>query len=534
MPIPSATTQLIRNADWPIAVDIFDTTLRDGSQQEGLSLSVDDKLRIATQLDVLGVTYIEGGWPGSNPKDIEFFNRAATELDLTTATLVAFGSTRKANTPADQDPTLANLLAANTEVVCLVAKGSATHVTETLHTDLEEALAMVSDSVSFLVGHGRRVFVDAEHFFFGYKENPEFAISVLTAAASAGAEVVVLCDTTGGTLPDELERIVADVVAAVDCQVGIHCHNDTGCAVANSLAAVRAGATQVQGCINGYGERVGNADLVSVICDLTLKMGIATIPPSQLQRITSVAHHIAELVNLAPNPSQPYVGTSAFAHKAGLHASAIARRPDAYEHISPELVGNGGRFVVSEMAGRATLAAYAADLGLTPTAQQLTELLDQLKDLEHQGYHFEVADASLELLLRATIGREPDFFELLDYTVSSSHASPDSATASVILVIGQSRVSSTATGKGPVNALDKALRSALLPHFRTLNQIHLVDYRVRVLNTVSATESVTRVLIDTTDGNRVWTTIGVSENIIEASWQALRDSMVFALIHAPD
>src|SRR3984957_3013311 len=332
----------------PKAVDIFDTTLRDGSQQEGFSLTVDDKLRVAEQLDHLGVAFIEGGWPGANPKDEEFFARAPAELKLSTATLVAFGSTRRPGVKADDDEVLRHLVKANTEAVCIVAKASQTHVIDALRTDLDEAVAMAAESVNFMRRNDLRVFFDAEHFFDGYFENAEFSMRVLRAAAEAGAETLVLCDTNGGTLPHDVEAIVAGIVAEFDCQVGVHFHNDSGCAVANSIAAVRAGASHVQGCINGYGERTGNADLSAAIPNLSLKLNIRTIPADRLERLTPVSHHIAELVNIAPNPQHAYVGNSVFAHKAGLHTSAIARRRDAYEHVSPDAVGNGTRFVVSD------------------------------------------------------------------------------------------------------------------------------------------------------------------------------------------
>jgi 2-isopropylmalate synthase len=516
----------------PDAVDIFDTTLRDGSQQEGLSLTVDDKLRVAEQLDHLGVTFIEGGWPGANPKDEEFFARAPAELRLSTSTLVAFGSTRRAGVRPEDDEVLRHLVKANTEAVCIVAKASEVHVTEALRTSLDEAVAMASESVSFLREHGLRVFFDAEHFFDGYRDNPEFSVRVLRAAEEAGVEALVLCDTNGGTLPHDVERIVATVAAGFECQIGVHFHNDSGCAVANSLAAVRAGATHVQGCINGYGERTGNADLSAAIPNLSLKLHVRTIPPDRLERLTPVSHHIAELVNIAPNPQQPYVGAAAFAHKAGLHTSAIARRRDAYEHIPPDTIGNGTRFVVSEMAGRSTLAFKAEELGLELDSDALTQVLDTLKTLEHRGYHFEVADGSLELLLRRASGWQPDFFSLESFRVISDHNGRHMTEATVKVRVDDTRVVATAEGNGPVNALDSALRQAIGSSYPVLAGIHLVDYRVRVLDTGRGTGAVTRVLIDTTDGEVVWTTIGVSENIIEASWQALFDSIVYGLVHA--
>jgi 2-isopropylmalate synthase len=529
----------------PAVVEIFDTTLRDGSQREGLSLTVEDKLRIAEQLDHLGVQFIEGGWPGANPKDDEFFERAAAgELELRTATLVAFGSTRKAGGYAETDPTLARLNSAGTEVVCLVAKAAEYHVTETLLTTLEEAVRMVEDSVAFLRNQGKRVFVDAEHFFDGYRNNPGFSLDVLQAATRAGAEVLVLCDTNGGTLPDQARAVVADVVALVAGpeglrpdgtrpRVGVHFHNDAGCAVANALAGVRAGATHVQGCINGYGERTGNANLTTIIPNLTLKMGVTTIAADRLERLTAVSHHIAELVNLTPDPQAPYVGASAFAHKAGLHVSAIARRPDAYEHVSPDSVGNGTRFVVSELAGKATLQMKADSLGLELDSAALGEVLNKLKELEYRGYHFEAADGSLELLLRAATGWKQPYFRLESYRVIiEERAAGDLITEATIKVhVGDERILATAEGNGPVNALDAALRKAIGPTFPALARMHLTDFKVRVLDTSAGTGAVTRVLLDSTDGDRSWSTIGVSDNIIEASWQALSDSIVYGLLY---
>ncbi len=519
----------------PEAVDIYDTTLRDGSQQEGLSLTVDDKLRVAEQLDHLGVAYIEGGWPGANPKDEEFFRRAAAgDLHLHTATLVAFGSTRKAHTRPEHDPVLRHLLDAQTSTVCLVAKSAEWHVTETLRTSLTEAIDMVADSVSFLKAHGRRVFVDAEHFFDGYRGNARFSLDILKTARAAGAEVAILCDTNGGTLPADAERIVGAVRDFLDdgIALGCHFHNDAGCAVANSLIAVRQGCTQVQGCVNGYGERTGNADLCATVPNLTLKMGVRTIGRQRLERLTPVAHHIAELVNIAPDPHQPYVGASAFAHKAGLHTSAIVRAPQAYEHVPPDSVGNGTRVVVSEMSGRSTVQLKAKELGLDLDGAGLTEVLDSLKELEHRGYHFEVADGSLELLMRAATGWKQAFFRLESFRVITEQREDGVfvTEATIKVHVGDERVLATAEGNGPVNALDAALRKAIGPRFPQLSHLHLTDYKVRVLDTEKGTGAVTRVLIDSTDGERTWTTIGVSENVIEASWEALSDSLVFGLL----
>ena len=529
----------------PAAVEIYDTTLRDGAQLEGISLTVDDKLRIAEQLDRLGVHYIEGGWPGANPKDEEFFTRARTELALERSTLVAFGSTRRVGGDAAEDATLANLLAAETDVVCIVGKASAYHVTEALRTSLDEGVAMVADSVRFLKSRGRRVFFDAEHFFDGYRDDPEFSMRVLQGAAEAGADCLVLCDTNGGSLPDQVGATVRDVVSAVDCEVGVHLHNDTGCGVANALAGVAAGATQVQGTINGYGERVGNCDLVPIVANLSLKMGVETLPEGRLAKLTPVAHHVAELVNFAADPQQPYVGTTAFAHKAGLHTSAIARRRDAYEHVDPESVGNGTRFLVSEMSGRSTIELKADQLGIEMDGDTLGEIVETLKELEYAGYHFEVADASLELLMRAAAGWTQDYFTLESFSVNVGHRSGSGSRAwnevaveveteaTVKVQVGDERLEATGRGNGPVNALDAALRSVLQGRFPQLDRLHLTDFKVRVLETRQGTAAVTRVLIDTTNGERTWTTIGVSENIIEASWQALVDSLVYGILHTP-
>jgi 2-isopropylmalate synthase len=516
-------------------VEIFDTTLRDGTQLEGVSVTVDDKLRIAEQLDYLGVTFVEGGWPGANPKDEEFFRRARTELELDLSGLVAFGSTRRVKGKVDDDPTLRHLVAAGTGTVCIVAKSWDYHVTEALLTTLDEGVAMVSDSVEFLAGHGLRVLLDAEHFFDGYKRNPEFSLQVLEAAVMRGATHLVLCDTNGGSLPFEVEAIVGDVVQHFghDVVVGIHCHDDTGCAVANSLAAVRAGARHVQGTVNGLGERTGNANLSTIIPNLTLKMGFETLPDGRLERLTSVSHHIAELVNRPLDNQAPYVGSSAFAHKAGLHVSAIARRKDAYEHVAPELVGNGTRFVVSELAGKSTIKLKADELGLPMDGAAVNTVIDELKRLEFEGYHFEAADASLELLLRRATGWEQDFFSVESMRVITDELpSGDFTTeATVKVFVGGERVIRTCEGNGPVNAIDGALRSAVLTQYPELERVHLTDYKVRILDGAAGTGAVVRVLLDATDGERTWTTIGVSENIIQASWQALADSIVYGLLH---
>jgi 2-isopropylmalate synthase len=518
------------------AVEIFDTTLRDGLQVEGVSATVDDKLRIAEQLDRLGVSYIEGGWPGANPKDIEFFERAGRELRLTTAGLVAFGSTRRPAGRVDDDATLRNLIDAGTESVCIVAKSWDYHVLNALGTTLEEGEAMIADSVAFLGSHGRRVMVDAEHFFDGYKRNPEFALRALEAAVMKGASHLVLCDTNGGSLPHEVEEIVRVVHGhfGADATIAIHCHDDTGCAVANAMAAVRAGARQVQGCMNGLGERTGNTNLTTVIPNLELKMGYRCLPEGNLELLTSVSHHVAELLNRPLNPQAPYVGASAFAHKAGLHVSAIAKAKDAYEHVDPELVGNGTRFVVSEMAGKATIKMKAEELGLPLDGAAVNRVVDDLKRLEHEGYHYEAADASLELLMRRAAGWDQGFFTVESMRVITDELPNGQFTteATVKVWVGDERIVCVAEGNGPVNAIDAALRSALEARFPQLRRVHLTDYKVRILDGGAATGAVTRVLLDATDGERSWTTIGVSANIIEASWQALSESLVFGLLLA--
>ena len=524
----------------PKAVEIYDTTLRDGAQLEGISLTVDDKLRIAEQLDSLGVHYIEAGWPGANPKDDELFKRIPNELVLTTSKLVAFGSTRRARGKVDSDETLAHLIRSGAPALCIVGKCWDYHVIETLNTTLDEGVAMVGDSVAYLKGEGREVLFDAEHFFDGYKRNPEYSLRVLEAAATSGVDRLVLCDTNGGSLPHEVEQIVSEVVDYFggDVAVGVHLHDDTGCGVANALAGVRGGATQVQGTINGYGERTGNCNLTTIIPNLTIKMGIETIPADRLERLTPVSRHIAELVNMSLNPQAAYVGSSAFAHKAGLHVSAIVRRPDAYEHIAPDAVGNGTRFLVSELAGKATIALKAQELGLDLDGPTVNAVVETLKRLEHDGFQFEVADASLELLMRRATGWIPNWFTVESFRVITDDVQGEDGHAGVVteatmkVRIGEDREIATSEGNGPVNALDRALRSALGSRFPALDHVHLTDFKVRVLNAELGTGAVTRVLLDTADADGSWTTIGVSENIIDASWQALSDSLIYGLLRA--
>ncbi|OYN91279.1 citramalate synthase [Parenemella sanctibonifatiensis] len=516
----------------PEVFHIYDTTLRDGAQQEGLRLSVADKLRMAGCLDRLGVTFIEGGWPGANPSDTEFFQRARTELDLQHATLAAFGSTRRAGATAATDPQVQALVDSEAPVVCLVAKSHDRHVTDALKTTLEENLAMVTDTVSHLVEQGRRVFVDCEHFFDGYRANPAYALEVVRAAAEAGAEVVVLCDTNGGMLPEDMGEIVS-AVGEVGVGLGIHCHNDSGCAVANSLAAVSAGVMHVQGTVNGYGERTGNADLVSVLANMQLKYGWDLVPDSCLADATAVCHEIAEITNVQLPGRQPYVGSSAFAHKAGLHASAIKVDANMYQHIEPELVGNSMRMLISDMAGRANIQLKGAELGFDLSDREVAaRITTTVKQRESVGYSYEASDASFELLLRDELGVLELPFHILDWDVAvrAGRDGKDSTSASVTVSVAGQEASADASGNGPVNALDHALRTVLEPMLPRVGDFELTDYRVRILEQGHGTDATVRVLIDTTDGPHAWTTVGVGENVIEASWEALADAYAFGLI----
>ncbi|NHC22298.1 citramalate synthase [Nocardioides sp. IC4_145] len=517
---------------------VYDTTLRDGAQQEGLNLSVADKLSIAHQLDELGVGYIEGGWPGANPKDTEFFRRAAHELDLKHARLAAFGATRRPGVKAADDPLVAALRDSGAGVVTLVAKSHDRHVELALRTTLEENLAMVRDTVSHLRAEGQQVFLDAEHFFDGYRANRAYALEVLRTAYDAGAEVVALCDTNGGMLPTWVSDVVHDVVETTGVRVGIHCHNDTGCAVANTIAAVEAGATHVQGCINGYGERTGNADLVTVVANLELKLDRQVLPPGLLRDATRIAHAIAEVTNVPPASRQPYVGTSAFAHKAGLHASAIKVDPNLYQHMDPVGVGNDMRLLVSDMAGRASIELKGRELGFdldagTPEGKDLiTRITDRVKVLESRGYTFEAADASFELLLLEEVeGARPSYFEVESWRVITDSKPTEEALseATVKLRAEGVRYVVTGEGNGPVNALDQALRAAIGQAFPEVAKFELIDYKVRILDQGHGTDAITRVLIETSDGESSWVTVGVGANVIEASWGALVDGLTFGL-----
>ena len=516
-------------------VELYDTTLRDGAQRADLSYTVEDRLRILHRLDQVGFPFVEGGWPGANPRDSEFFRVAAKET-LKTSRLVAFGMTRRAGERAEKSQVLGDLLEAGTEFVCLVGKAWDLHVIEALRTDLEEGVAMVRDSVSFLRQQGRRVFFDAEHFFDGYWSDGSFAMRVLAAAEEAGAERLVLCDTNGGMLPFDVGRIVAEVKEHVSVPLGIHVHNDTGCAVANSLVAVDAGVVQVQGTINGYGERTGNADLVPIAADLVLKMGVTdALPDGAIEHLTELAHYVAEVANVAPDSYQPYVGRFAFTHKAGLHTSGVARVARAYEHVAPETVGNRRGVVASDHGGRATIRLKAAELGVEIDEEAVPRVVEEVKTKVTEGYAFDVADASLELLIRGGAGWSQPFFEVESYRVHVEErvgdAEPPLAEAMVKVVTKGSRHIESAEGHGPVGALDNALRKALTNDYPELAHMSLEDYRVRVLSEQGGTGAVVRVLIDTTNGERAWTTVGVSENIIEASWQALTDAYLFGLLH---
>lgn len=514
---------------------IYDTTLRDGAQQEGLNLSVHDKLTIARHLDELGVGFIEGGWPGANPKDTEFFKRATTELTLKNATFVAFGATRRPHVKAADDVLLRALADSGAPVVTLVAKSHDRHVDLALKTNLDENLAMIRDSIEFLRSGGQRVFLDAEHFFDGYRSNPHYALEVVRTAAEAGADVVALCDTNGGMLPDELSQVVHEVLGKSSARLGIHCHNDTGCAIANSLAAVAAGATHVQGTLNGYGERTGNADLVSIIANLQLKKKQKVLPDGKLEEAFRISHAVAEVTNVSPSARQPYVGVSAFAHKAGLHASAIKVDPALYQHEDPESVGNDMRMLVSDMAGRASIELKSQELGidLSKNKDVVTRIVDRVKEMESRGYTFEAADASFELLLREELdGKRPEFFTLESWetTVDQNPDKSVTSRATVVISARGSRIEASGEGNGPVNAIDTAIRKGLEQFYPELSQLELTDYKVRILEGRLGTGAVTRVLVETSDGRGEWNTIGVHENVIAASAMALADAVTYGLL----
>ena len=522
-------------------MQVYDTTLRDGAQREGISYSVADKLAVARLLDEFGVGFIEGGWPGALPKDTEFFARARDELDLKHAVLVAFGATRKAGVAVEDDPQVRDLLDAQTPAVCLVAKSDLRHVERALRTTADENLAMVRDTVAYFVAHGRRVFLDGEHFFDGYRFDPAYALEVARAALEAGAEVMVLCDTNGGMLPSGITATIREVTAKLGVsgeRLGIHCQNDTGCAVANTLAAVEAGVRHVQCTANGYGERPGNADLFTVVGNLELKLGIPVLPEGCLRKMVRISHAVAGIANIAPDTHQPYVGSSAFAHKAGLHASAIKVDPLLYNHVDPVTVGNDQRILVTEMAGRASVELKSRELGLDLAGHPhaLARVTERVKRMEAEGWSFEAADASFELLVRAELGTATAPFTLESYRVIVEHREDGEVVseATVKLRVRGERVIATAEGNGPVNALDEALRSALTRHYPQLAGMELADYKVRILEGSHGTGAVTRVLLETVDRQGGdWTTVGVHRNVVEASWRALVDALTYGLARAP-
>ncbi len=515
-------------------VEIYDTTLRDGTQGEEVSFSSSDKLLIAEKLDDLGVHYIEGGWPGSNPKDMEFFE-LVKKMNFKNAKISAFGSTRRPNVKVEKDNNIITLLKAETEVVAIFGKSWDLHVTDALRTSLDENLRMIFDSISFFKKHGRKVVYDAEHFFDGYKRNPDYALKTIKVAEEAGADVIVLCDTNGGSLPFEVEDIVKRVREVVNAPLGIHCHNDTECAVANSIVAVRAGVTHVQGTINGLGERCGNANLCSIIPNLELKMGYTCIGRDNLKKLTSVSRFVYELANMKPWTHQPYVGRAAFAHKGGVHVSAVMRNPSTYEHIDPELVGNVRRVLISDLSGRSNIVYKAQEFGVDLSSDDplVKELLDTLKNLEYQGYQFEGAEASFEILVKKALRKFKPYFDLRGFRVIVEKRGRDDepiseATIKIETPFGSLHTASE--GNGPVNALDRALRKALEEFYPNLAEMHLVDYKVRILDEYSGTAAKVRVLIESTDGKRRWGTVGVHENVIEASWRALVDSIEYKLM----
>lgn len=515
-------------------IELYDTTLRDGAQSEGISFSVDDKLKICEKLDELGIDFIEGGWPGANPKDMSFFKKAKA-LRLKDSKLVAFGSTRHAGAKAPGDSVLAGLLAADTEYIAIFGKAWDLHVTEVLKTTLDENLKMIEESIKFLKANGKKVFFDAEHLFDGYKRNGPYALKVLEAAQDAGADRIVLCDTNGGTITSQLFEIVEEIKTRIKTPLGIHAHNDSDMAVANSIAAIQAGCIHVQGTMNGYGERCGNANLVSIIANLKLKLGVDCVCDLALRELTEIARFIAEISNMKLQDNQPFVGTSAFAHKAGVHVNAILKDPKTYEHVDPHLVGNRRRLIISELSGKSTILKKVADMDLDigkGSGEKSKKILKILQDLEHKGYHFEAAEASLELLIKRVMKKFRDFFELEGFRViiEKKGESRMTSEATIKLCVGKELEHTASLGDGPVNALDSALRKALKKFYPNLSEMHLTDYKVRVLDEKEGTAAKVRVLIQSQDKTDSWWTIGVSENIIDASWQALVDSVEYKLL----
>lgn len=512
----------------------YDSTLRDGAQAQGVSFTVEDKLKIVKKLDDLGIGYIEAGNPGSNPKDLEFFKRAA-ELKLKHAKIIAFGSTRRIGIKAEDDKNLQSLLSANTQAVAIFGKSWDYQVTDILRTTLEENLAMIGDTIAYLKAQGKEITFDAEHFYDGCKANAEYALATLKAAADAGADVLALCDTNGGTFPNEIFEITQKVVAQFpNVNIGIHCHNDCEMAVANSVAAVQAGATQIQGTINGIGERCGNANLVSIIPNVQLKLGLSCIPQENMVELTAAARFVNEVANMPFNEKAPYVGHDAFSHKGGMHIDAVNKNPISYEHINPNVIGNERHILVSEVAGRGAILAKLQQIepSLTKDSTDTIRVLEHLKTLEHEGYQFENAESSFDLLMHKLLGKFEPFFSLKQYNVSIFEPSADGLNSSATIHINVNGKDATATaqGDGPVNALDKAMRKALEQFYPAIKDIKLVDYKVRVLDSSQATAAKVRVLIESTDQHENWTTIGVSTDIIEASWRALKDAVEVKLM----
>ncbi len=521
--------QASARADADRAIEIYDTTLRDGSQGEGVSYTASDKVRIAQRLDTFGVAYIEGGWPGSNPKDAEFFERAK-DLEWKHSQVAAFGSTRRAKINAEEDPNLVALVESGAPVCTIFGKTWDLHVTDVLRTTLDKNLAMIEESIAFLVRSGRKVFFDAEHFFDGYRADSSYAVETLKAAARGGAHTVVLCDTNGGSIPWQIEEVVRAVREQLDTPVGIHAHDDTGCGVANSMAAVRAGASQVQGTINGVGERCGNANLSIIIPNLELKFGVSALPKGQLKELTEVSRFVAEIANLSPNKGQAYVGRSAFAHKGGVHVAAMRRHVDSYQHIDPAVVGNTMRVVVSDLSGRGNVLSKAEELGVDVDEGAGRAALDEIKEAETRGLSYEGAEASVSLLLKRKTNGYVPLFQVLDYqAMVGSRQGTEFVEATVRVQIGEEVIHTAGDGNGPVGALDSALRKALSPTFPQLEHLHLADYKVRILDSTSGTGAITRVLIDSRDEKGGWSTVGASPNIIEASMAALIDSFEFGL-----
>jgi len=515
-------------------IEIYDTTLRDGAQSEGISFSVNDKLKICEKLAELGLHYIEGGWPGANPKDLEFFKKAKSTGVCGKSRLVAFGSTCKANVKASQDTILKGLIAADTDYITIFGKSWDLHVTDVFKVALPENLRMITDSVKFLKSKGKKVFFDAEHFFDGYEHNPDYAIKAILAAEKAGADRIILCDTNGGTITSRIFEIVKEVSKIVNTPLGVHAHNDAEMAVANSLAAVQAGCIQVHGTINGYGERCGNANLVSIIANLKLKLGMECVSSLAMTELTEVARFVAEICNMKLPDNQPYVGESAFAHKAGVHVNAILKNPRTYEHADPHLVGNRRRLLVSELSGKSTILKKAEEmsLDLDKDGVQSKEILKAMQELENKGYHFEAAEASLELLINRILKKFKNFFDLEDFRViiEKKKGGRMSSEATIKLKVGTETEHTASLGDGPVNALDSALRKALKKFYPSIMEMHLIDYKVRVLDEKEGTAAKVRVLVQSQDKDDSWWTTGVSEDIIDASWQALVDSVEYKLL----